>query len=354
MKPFAVVGDSWAALGAVALLLAKNHSVVWLAGTGSKTHPVLPSLQQGAGADLWRKLAQSFEIEISPEQESEGGSLIREFKNKSFRSAEAASFKERIWTPELAFGLEGDLRFALPLIDIEALIRAKVLENPALKRIEGVPLTGIQAEGGYVKSILLGSGETLACSDIIYADRWNVLGQIEGLPKPLNFTRKRDPMGLLQIALTHDSAPQGSPTEAYFTPLTRDLGEDFERNVWGYFFQEGKQSVWTICVTQEEGEDNHLLGKKLRKMKAAVDKMFSGTEFTSNVRNERVSFQEAVLFAGGSAPVDAIGVPGFAGLSILTDAYGPSSAFEQLSFLADFQGTHTESERVDSTHSTSL
>ena len=46
-------------------------------------------------------------------------------------------------------------------------------------------------------------GERIASSRLIYADRWNLLGSIQGLPKALGFTRKREPIGVLQAMFSH-------------------------------------------------------------------------------------------------------------------------------------------------------
>ena len=348
--PVAVVGNGWAALASVGLLVHEGYSVVWVAGTGSCMEAVLPTVSSGAGLELLKELASAYGIEWSEEK---SGNFIREYKNKSFRPVETQDLLERLWRPETQFALEGEMRLELPLAEIEHRLRAMLTEGdyPQLKRIEGIPLSGVETEDHKITAVILGSGEKIECASLIFADRWSALHGIEGLPKTLGFTRKRGAMGVLQAAFTHDAPVGGSPEEAYFAPLTRDAGEEFDRNVWGYFSSDGKQSLWSTCVTPEEGEDNHLLAKKLRKMKAAVDKMFSGTDFISNLRSERVTFHEAMLFSEGDVPVAPITAGKISGVFFLTDAYGPSSALKQVSFLAHAEGSYAQTKDVDATHS---
>jgi len=351
--PVVVVGYGWSALAAVGFLVKENRPVVWIAGTASRMHPVLPTFHAGAGLETWKELARVYDIETGEEKI---GNFIREFKNKSFRSSEPQALVEKLWTPEVQFAREGEVRLEIPLIEIEARIRANLIDGdyPNLKRIEGTPLASIQIEEHKLISVKLGSGETIACSNLIFADRWNALSSIEGMPKGLSFTRKRGAAGILQAALTHDAPPDGSPIEAYFAPLTRDAGEDFDRNVWGYFSSDGKQSYWSTCVTSDEGEDNHLIAKKLRKMKASVDKMFAGTEFISNLKSEKVTFHESILFSEGLAPSEVLTLGKTQCVFFVTDSYGPSSALEQLSFLGHSEGPYAETKNVDAFHSATL
>src|SRR4051812_21539159 len=85
MTDIAVIGDGWSALGVVGYLAHSGKSVHWIAGTGSRIQPVLPTLDAAhgsAGAAAWRDLAGKLGIETG---EFQTGSYLREFRNKAFR-----------------------------------------------------------------------------------------------------------------------------------------------------------------------------------------------------------------------------------------------------------------------------
>jgi hypothetical protein len=160
---------------------------------------------------------------------------------------------------------------------------------------------------------------------------------IQGWPKNLPFVRGHDSAGVLQAVFDH-AAPMGAGLlEGFYSVLHREAGEEFERHVWGHFASTGLQSFWTLCLTADEVEDNHQIAKKLRRLKAALDKMFTGTswlpegtaEFMATVSSEAVRFHEAVVFAGGERSDDPVRMPGLEALTFVTDGYGPSSALLQ-------------------------
>jgi hypothetical protein len=232
-----------------------------------------------------------------------------------------------------------------------------------LKRIEEVPVTGLKlesSEGGREKvvAVILGSGEEIECERVIYADRWKSVPEIQGLPKGLAFLRKRDPMGVLQAIFTHETPMGVGLREGFFGSIHKEAGEDMDKHVWGYFSSDGRKSYWTLCLAGEEVEDNHMIAKKLRRMKTALEKMFTGdswlpagmTEFMANVREEQVRFEEAVLFAQGDSVLEPVQLPKMEGLSFLTDGYGASCAMHQVGHefgLFTSLNTNTETESVD-------
>jgi hypothetical protein len=158
------------------------------------------------------------------------------------------------------------------------------------------------------------------------------------MPKGLAFTRKREPMGVLQAVFAHEQPVAMGIQEGFFGTISREAGEETERHIWGYFTQDGMKSFWTICLSSEEGEDNHAIAKKLRKMKNALDKMFVGegwvpegkAEFMANVRSEQVRFEESILFSEGEDPREAITLDKLERVYFLTDGYGPTSALRQV------------------------
>src|SRR4051794_23883340 len=109
-SPVAVIGDGWAALGAVSFLTEASIPVVWIQASGARILPPLPSLAHGPGVAAWRTLAQALRIEAGDEQ---SGCWLREFRNKAFREplwtqaptlpTRLEVMKETLWSPEQAF-----------------------------------------------------------------------------------------------------------------------------------------------------------------------------------------------------------------------------------------------------------
>ena len=210
------------------------------------------------------------------------------------------------------------------------------MEFSGVVRLEGVPVASLVLEEERLVAVVLGTGKRVSCARMIYADRWSKLGEIEGVPKPLPFVRHREPVGLLQATFTHRAAIRPEAQEVFFTTLHREQGDECDRHLFGYL--EGTQSTWSLFLTSSEVEDNHEIGKKLRRMKQALDKMFVGPEwlgegvndFLSTIVSEQVRFEESLIFTKGHAPEKVLGLPQISGVSVLTDGYGPASAMEQV------------------------
>lgn len=362
--PVVVVGDGWAAMGAVAFLLKNsavpNQPIVWIKGTGARMLAPLPTLEAShemAGATQgWLKLAENFEI---PCGELNTGCFLREYRNKAFREpvwTKAATPEQRqevrnetLWSPELNFSGSFEARFEKPIGEIEEILRSKLLSeeySKRIRRIEQLPLCEVKIVEGKVERVVLGSGEEIACEQLVYADRWSALPSVEGLPpqlkKTLSSSRKWGPVGVVQAVFSHEPAVGVEVSEGFFSQLNKEAGEEIDRNIWGYFFQDGKRSVWSLCLTEEEVEDNHEIAKKFRRMKAALDKIFSGsawlpqgkTDLSSTVSDEHVRFEDALLFSKGT-PQESLKTlqeltRKMEGLTLFTDSFGPSWSMHQV------------------------
>jgi hypothetical protein len=112
--------------------------------------------------------------------------------------------------------------------------------------------------------------------------------------------------------------------------------------VFGYFSADGKRSHWSVVLGRGEVEDNHEIAKKLRRMKQALEKMFTGSDwlpqgkadFVANVESEQVRFEDAIVFGEGEPAREPLTLPKAQGLQFITDGYGPSVAMEQVAKLA--------------------
>lgn len=373
-KPVVVIGDGWAALGAVGFLVSTGVQVRWIAGTGARMLAPLGSLEWSPGVGFWIELARKLGVDCG---EPKHGIFVREFRNKAFRlpawsqapslEARAEVRDEVLWAPEQNISGVLEARFSRTLGEIEEELRKKLTsENYSnLKKSEGVPVIGFKSENGELRSVTLGSGEDLSCEYAIYADRWSALHGMEGLPKPIGFLRNLESMGVLQICFSHrPSLPMGV-MESFFTTLQRETQgksknklskeEELERHIWGHLSSDGTRSTWTLCLTTEEAEDNHEIAKRLRRLKTLLDKVFSvggiipagqGT-FGATVIDEQVRFEENAVFASGSPLKEPAVLPELAGISFLTDGFGPSQSLFQVGTALGIQIQNADAETKD-------
>lgn len=350
-----VAGDGWSALGAVgyALLHSKESRVIWITGTGSRLLPALSTLDASeahSGVAVWADLARRFQIDAGS---LENGSFLREFRNKVFRepvwnkaptSGDRESvMAEVLWAPERTLTGSIEERFSnKTLAEVEEALRSVILSHSErVRRIEGNPIESFEISHGVLQAVLLGSGERIEGARLIFADRWSSLPAIQGLPKPLPFLRKRDLAGAVQVVFTHREPVAIGVRECFYGAIHRESGEEMDRHVWGYFTSDGRRSVWTLCLSPEEAEDNHEIAKKLRRLKSALDKMFVGStwlgegveSFLSTVVDEQVRLEESCLYSSGEAPSEEVKIPSVDGVSFLTDGYGPSCAMKQVGML---------------------
>ncbi len=364
-KPVAVIGDGWAALASVGFLASSGVDVKWIVCRGARILSPLASLEWGPGVSVLNELALKLGVTCGDLQT---GLWIREFRNKAFREpmwAKSPTPEDRLqvrnellWEPERQVVGVFEARWDLMTpVEIEGEIRKGLVSGrfPHLSRVEGVPVVGFEKNGNDVVAVKLGSGESIECSQVVYADRWSHLPGLEGMPKGMSFLRNREAMGVLQASFTHDfPSGGGAPASSYFAPLFRAPGKDIERHVWGHFSSDGKKSVWTLCLSPEEIEDNHEISKKLRRLKGTLDRMFQGSDlippgklnFGATILEEQVRFEEEAFFTQGKALTEPLTMPEVVGLVILTDGYGSSRAFQQVGEMLGVAGS-SKSASVD-------
>ena len=358
-KPTIIIGEGWAAAAAAGWLGAQGASVRWISGTGSRLLAPLPFLACSDGVAIWTQISAALGIETG---EARQGAFMREFRNKGFRAAAWTQaptpgdreevFNETLWESERRLtGLYEERFENISLMDLEEALRAKVLSLPSVIRMEGasvIEMTWEKNQG----SLKLASGEKFTFQKLIFADRWDSLGAIQGLPKTLSgasskfrtaeFERKFSPSGALQLVLHHEPAVGAEVGEGFMLELIRETGDENQKHVFGGFYADGSKSLWTVMLGQEEVEDNHLIGKRLRRIKQALNKVFAGPEwigakkeFMATVTNEAVRLEESILFSTGNpeeAPLcwDASGVVESSGITFLTDGFGPSFSLAQV------------------------
>jgi hypothetical protein len=346
-KSIVIIGNGWAAMAAAGFY-SKEHSVTWIAGTGSRLMSPVPTLQYGYPAAVLQSLIEQMGLSFGPTQT---GVFLREFRNKSFREpvwnlaptmeARVEVIRETLWSAEAAMVPVIETRFDVPMFEIEEALRAKIFEK--VRRIENVPVLEIKFSGEQAKEVILGNEETIQADQVIFADRWNSMAKVQGMPKTLS-ARKLNPVGSLQAVFTHEMAVGKGLKEGFFAPMNKESGETIERCGWGYFFKEGQGSIWTVYIAPDEAENNHEITKKFRRLKASINKMFEGSswlpegikEFTQNIKSEQVRFEEAAVFSSGEFIVDPISVFKDGNVHVVTDAYGFSNAMNQVGKLVGF------------------
>jgi hypothetical protein len=352
LEPVVVVGDGWAALAAVGFLACSGVEVHWIEGSGTKMTAPLSSMEWGPAFDLCSELGRQLEVDLG---EVHQGSFIREHRNKSFRQPpwmKAPDPKTRLelrdkvlWVPETKIASILSAKFSIPLVEIEEKFRDILLNTRFrnLQRVGGVPLSGFHAESDHFR-VSLANGQSIRCSQVIYADRWSLLRKIEGFPKSLKFIQKRDSMGALQAVFEHRSPVGLEVPENFYAPIHKENGEMIERNLWGYFSSDGMRSFWTLYLAEDEVENNHEIAKKFRRLKSTLDRIFTAEpfmpkiqeshntlpKFTANIVAEQVRLIEDAIFSAGKILVEPISLDQLPGVVFMTDGYGPACAFQQV------------------------
>lgn len=216
-------------------------------------------------------------------------------------------------------------------------------------QFDGIQESLIKHERHSKHDLFLGSGRSLSCDQVIYADFWSHLGKVQGAPRPLEILGLLEPMGMFQVSFLHHQPMGAGIAESFFASLPKEAGETWDRHFYGYFSSDGMRSHWSFCLTEEEFENNHEIGKKFRKLKTSLGRMFSVTgmiprdsDFSSWVAQEQVRLAQDWVF-----PEEKLGLliqdPS---LLWITDACGISSAFEQVGKILASEGRMDLKERI--------
>lgn len=364
--PVIIVGDGWAATAAVSWLAHAGVPVRWVSGSGARLLAPLPFFAASPGVQIWSAVAARLGIDTGHSQK---GCFLREYRGKGFREPAWSHaptpgdrddvFRESLWTAERRMTGVFEEKFAsFSLFELEELIRTKTLSFKNVTRVEGAQVVSLtwENDSGRVK---LASGEEFEFEKLLYADQWSALSDIAGIPKSLlgpvskvrvqDFTKKFKPQSALQLVFHHDPLVGVGLGEGFLLELNREAGEETQRHAWGGFYPDGKKSLWTVVLTPEEVEDHHEVAKKIRRIKQALNRVFSTPEwigekrdFSATVTSETVRLEAGAIFADesemGSGPIEAPLVWEKAGISFLTDAFGPAAALEQVGLILGLEG----------------
>lgn len=359
-----VVGEGWAAIAAAAFLASESDEkkIIWVTGSKSHIYAPVPALESGDGVGEWNHLVERLGIDAG---EVTSGSYLREFKNKAFRFPawlKAATPAGRLETRNVAID-PAEQRFVgvlearfkeMSLYQIEQLVRDYLETSEKVTQVndDSAIMKVTRTEEGKLL-VQFKSGREILATRVIYADRLASLKQIEGLEPVFenNEAPEKDPIILaewmraclpvnaLQLVFQHRTDLGEVPTEGFYTVPTREAGEKSDRRIWGYISED--QSVWTFLLTPEEGEDNKMITRKIRRVKQALNKMFLGSEwfpeecekFTDTITKEQFRYEDGAVFSGQTPLKTPLKVVGEFPLAVVTDGFGPASAFEQVGAL---------------------
>jgi len=365
-----VIGEGWAALTSVILLTEQGHTVHWVSGSGAHLLPPLASMATGRGALLLEKLLNATTQEGEEKFELTRGNFLREFRNKAFRDApwtqsptpetRLETLQEWLWEGEVNLPPVFESRFQMSLLECFERLKQEYVKNPLVTRYEGFPMSAIHFEGEKFK-VMLADGKKIEADDVIYADRLSNLRDVQGVSGVLEIERKLQPRGAIQILMQHQVAIGANVPEHFFIPLQKEADDDHVHQIWGYFTEDGRRSCWTVVLSPNETEDNHLIAKRLRRMKQTLNKTFAEgwlsegmKEFTQNVSNEHVRMEEGVIFSTTKKPekLQALKLTGsHKQINVLLEGFGPEYAIEQaaLAVLGVDQLAEIPAEVVDGT-----
>ena len=233
-------GETWRDCLRLAARLCKTEAKtpVWEIGKGGRLAPVLNGVTSAEDKALWEKAAEAAGIDLGEWIE---GPFVRVFRSKGFQTL-TGELVEALWEQERALvgEWEGAGRFQLFLHEADRAIRNMLLDNKAIRKVS-------------------------AASDVkTGAVEWMPRGQLANI-------------GALQVELEHVKAIGGLTSETFAGPLPKEAGETGpQRHVWGYFYDQGMRSVWTVLLTEAELSDNHQITKRFRRIKQVLSKMFQG------------------------------------------------------------------------------
>jgi hypothetical protein len=341
--PVIVFGDSSAAVFVISQLLKREEAIIWAKGSGARLTPVLPFLKSelalGALLDSSRVLSE--EVDENP---VEKGTFHRVFRNKAFkmpafkkshdRAVQQQAFEQAVWAPEqLSLGVdEFRIRGLTPALAEERL-RAQFETHPSVTLVPTAPVLELEIyeHGGEIQ---FAGGLKTAFSQFYFCDHVQELKQLPKLATVLKHQvgtiKASQRMSALQVIFLHKEDMPHPQDTGFVVPMNRDAGEEFDRDVLGYFL-DSKRSIWTVFMKAEETEENHEIMKKLRKLKQSLNRAFGAEtdgaiEFTKTVEKEQVRFESGFIVTEHEVKASELNTD----FVFVSDAFGFTHALEVL------------------------
>ncbi len=298
--------------GALSGSSPESPGVIWAKGSGHGWMPLMPAVHSEKALSVLFSAIDflGWEPNANP---VETGLFHRVWRNKAFKlpvfkrgitlDAQEEALDALLWGPEKTQVSVREYRVGgLLLTTLLRALREKCSAYPGLTVIEEHPLVDLSFADGQIGKAKFSHGKEVEFSRIFYGDRFSDLKTIPELAisaaPALTHIRSSEFVGLLQVYFDHPTFTPPVLDTGLMIPMSRDTGEQLDRNVMGFFTDNGS-SVWSAFITLDEGEDNHAIMKRLRKMKQALAKAFDQPDFMAAVTKERVVFEPRAIVAEG-------------------------------------------------------
>ncbi len=345
--PVILFGEGSASIFLLQELLKRNEKILWIAGSGARLLPVMPSVKSPLALATLIEGRSALQVDPGSDPSIEQGICHRVFRNKAFKlpvwkrfsdpMAREEAFLKETWAPEQSWVACHELAMKdLHPARIEEGLRESLESDPRITRIGHAPVVELEIfeRGGKIQ---LANGLISEFKQLYFCDD---LASLKSIPKLLTVFKHQlgalksgDRMSALQVVFHHSTPLKQEIRSGLVVPLNRDAGETFDRNVLGGFISPDR-SVWTVFLQPSECEDNHEIMKKLRKLKQALNRAFDSPEFLpegkkefmATVDREQVRFESGSLLAGGTIRENTTN-PDFI---LLNDALGFSETLERI------------------------
>ncbi len=333
--PTIVMGEGLSAVAVIQELVRREEPVIWVDGAGAKILSPMPHVRGDAALAL---LARAAEFAGIPHGSAvERGLCHRIYRTKAFRLPNWKKAEAQLWAPEKALLGEDERRVeGLDPALVQETLRAKLETHPLVTRIENTPIIEFEvfSAGGKIQ---FADGRMSEFKRLYFCDD---IGSLRGFPKlasifkgQIKDARASSRHGALQVVFQHSVPLRQFMSRGVLVPMNRESGEEFDRDVMGFFI-EPLRSVWTVFLQPSECEENHEIMKKLRKLKQSLNRAFEGPEFlpegvkefTATVEKETVRFEASYLYTEGEVRASEAN----GDFVLLTDSFGVSRGLEQI------------------------
>ena len=345
--PVILFGEGSASIFLLQELVKRNEKILWIAGSGARLLPVMPSVKSPLALATLIKGRSALQVDPGSDPAIEQGMGHRVYRNKAFKlpvwkrlsnpAAREEAFLKETWAPEQAWVASHEwIMKDLHPAQVEEGLRESLENDSRVTRIGHAPIVELEIfeRGGKIQ---LANGLISEFKQLYFCDD---LTSLKSIPKLLTVFKHQlgalksgDRMSALQVVFHHSTPLKQEIRSGLVVPLNRDAGETFDRNVLGGFITSDR-SVWTVFLQPSECEDNHEIMKKLRKLKQALNRAFDSPEFLpegkkefmATVDREQVRFESGSLLSGGTIRENTTN-PDFI---LLNDALGFSETLERI------------------------
>jgi len=318
-----VIGEGLSAVCLVAQLAAKKIQVSWVKGNSIGLEPVGSFLSSAVAVESLLTLKKELGI-LEDDENVESGFFTKEYKNKSFKTASwfkstEVEEQERVFKHTLSLFEQqllslNEFRVSGCLQDHFVSIKNALINHPFVEVNQGAEVRSIEViKDAQNLKIKVGFTEKFVEYDqVVFCESPSVTlsNKIIGFPHrfyPVNNVKnnadsfllmeeisvQNPAFGVLQLSLDHSVQIATGFGECLVLEMHKDVGEPTEKRIIGGFYNDGYKSVWTVALEPEVIEDTHLTTKRLKKLKQALNRIFTHYEWIGEMA-EKKSFTDTV------------------------------------------------------------